>query len=75
MAKKKYSSPEAQAQADAERDSMGTYGRGHGSHIYYGPRGDTEGVVGRHHSGDTYYERCPECRLDAKKGEHPNAPK
>lgn len=64
----------AAAERDARRDSVGAFGRGHGARTLKSTYG-IEGIIPRHHSGDAYYEQCYECKADAKRGEHPSAPK
>lgn len=81
--------PEEEAKNDALRDAVGSYGRTHASTVIkgsyknpadhpYNPGGDNvyvSEVIPRHHTAETFHDRCKECVADAKRGEHPSAPK
>jgi hypothetical protein len=67
------------AERDAQRDSLGEFGRWHG----HGPletytdtggvqRTTDQHVYNRHHTADTFEAKCPECKAEASKGQHPS---
>ena len=65
----------AQALADAQRDSVGAYGRKHPASKAVPTGGsDNAGMtIAEHHSGDVYNKYCASCASDAKAGNHPRA--
>lgn len=61
----------AQALADAQRDSVGAYGRVHAKSM--AKQGSDSVEVAEHHSGDVFKTLCSDCQSDAKAGNHPRA--
>lgn len=72
----------SKAGRDAQKDSVGVYGRFHkgktikGSYVNEGRRVTfVRETIPEHHSYDTHIPSCPTCSKDVSKGIHPNAPK